>query len=212
MRDPGDLRNIQHFEAGIADGFADHQAGIGPDRGAEFIERAGLDEGGGDAEARQRMRQEIDGAAVKRRGGDDVVAGIEQCRDRQMQCCHSARGANGADAAFQRGKPLFQHRRRRIRNPGVDMPGAFEVEQRRGVFGILEHVRGGLIDRNRARARDGIRMLPGMNAEGLERGRLGCGHIELEKQGRDAAHSRAEYRRRQGLRCMVCARRPCEQE
>jgi hypothetical protein len=29
MRDLRDLGNIQHFETGIADGFADHQAGIG---------------------------------------------------------------------------------------------------------------------------------------------------------------------------------------
>jgi hypothetical protein len=65
MRDLGDVRNIQHLEAGIADGFADHQPRIGADRGAEFVERPGLDEGGGDAEARQRMRQEVDGAAVK---------------------------------------------------------------------------------------------------------------------------------------------------
>ena len=54
MRDRGDSRNIQHFEPGIADGLAEHQARIGPDRGAEAIEVAGIDEGGGDAEARQR--------------------------------------------------------------------------------------------------------------------------------------------------------------
>ena len=34
----------------------------------------------------------------------------------------------------------------------VDMPGAFQVEQRRGVVGVLEHVGGGLIDRHGARA------------------------------------------------------------
>ena len=38
MRDVSNLRNIQHFEAGIADGLADHQPRIRPDRGAEFLE------------------------------------------------------------------------------------------------------------------------------------------------------------------------------
>ncbi len=32
MRDLRHLWNIQYLETGIADGFADHQAGIGPDR------------------------------------------------------------------------------------------------------------------------------------------------------------------------------------
>ena len=89
----------------------------------------GLTKRRGDAEARQRMRQEIDGAAVERGRGDDVVAGIEQRRDRQMQRRHAARRADRADAAFQRGEPLLEHRRRRIRNPGVDVPGALEIEQ-----------------------------------------------------------------------------------
>ena len=47
------------------------------------------------------------------------------------------------------------------------------------MIGILEHVRGGLVDRNRARTRHGIGMLPGMQAQGLEGGRLGCGHSVL---------------------------------
>ena len=59
MRDLRDLRNIQHFEAGIADGFADDEPRIGPDGAAEFIQRARLDEAGGDAESRQRMRKQI---------------------------------------------------------------------------------------------------------------------------------------------------------
>ncbi len=180
MRDLRDLGNIQHFETGIADGLADHQAGIGADRGAEFVQRARLDEGGGDAEARQRVREQIDAAAIERGRSDDVVAGVEQGRDRQMQRGHAARRADGADATFQRGKPLFEHRRGRVRNPGIDVSCAFEIEQRRGVVGVLKDVGGGLIDRDRTRAGDGIRMLAGMQAQGLERGRLGCGHVELE--------------------------------
>ena len=113
MRDLRDRRNIQHLEAGIADGLADHQPRIRLDRGAEFVERARLDEGGGDAEARQRVRQQVDGAAIERGGGDDMVAGIEQRCDRQMQRGHAARGADRADAGFQRREPLLEHRRRR---------------------------------------------------------------------------------------------------
>ena len=97
-----------------------------------------------------------------------MVAGIEQRRDGKMQRGHAARRADRADAAFQRGEPLFEHRRGRVRNPGVDMSGAFEIEQRRGMLGILKNVGSGLIDRDCTRARDGIRMLAGMEAQGLE--------------------------------------------
>jgi hypothetical protein len=63
--DPRDVGDIKHFKAGIADGLADHQARIRFDRGGEFIECARLDERRGDAETRQRVRQQINGAAVK---------------------------------------------------------------------------------------------------------------------------------------------------
>ncbi len=39
MRDLRDRRDIEHLEAGIADGLADHQPRVRPDRGAERVER-----------------------------------------------------------------------------------------------------------------------------------------------------------------------------
>ena len=94
-----DRRNIQHFKPGIADGLADHEPRIRLDRRAEFIERARLDEGGGDAEARQRVRQQVDGAAIERGGGDDVVAGVE-------------RGSRSPDASRPCRSPCRSRRRR----------------------------------------------------------------------------------------------------
>jgi len=60
----------------------------------------GLDEGGRDAEARQRMCQKIDGAAIERGGGDDVVAGMRSVAIARLQCRHAARGTDRADAGF----------------------------------------------------------------------------------------------------------------
>ena len=48
------------------------------------------------------------------------------------------------------------------------LPGAFQVEQRGGVIGVLEHERGGLVDRHGARAGRGIGMLAGMQAQRFE--------------------------------------------
>src|SRR5258708_3514971 len=65
VRDLRDAWNIQHFEAGIADGLADDQARIGLNGRAKGVQRARLDKSRGDAETRQRMRQEIDAAAIE---------------------------------------------------------------------------------------------------------------------------------------------------
>ena len=80
----------------------------------EFIQRARLDEARGDTEARQRMRQQIDGAAIERGRGDDVVASVEQGRDCQMHRGHAASRADGADPALKRGEPLLEHRSGRV--------------------------------------------------------------------------------------------------
>ena len=195
VRDLRHRRDVEHFEPGIADGFGDHEPRVRLDRGAEAVEVARLDKGRGDAEARQRVREQIDGAAIERGGGDDVVAGVEQRGDGQMQRRHAAGGADRADAGFQRGDPLLQHRHRRIGDARVDVSGALQVEQRRGVVGVLEHVGRRLVDRHRARPRDGIGALAGMQAQGFEGRRLGCGHAaliggELER-GRSDVHGGA---------------------
>ena len=108
-----------------------------------------------------------------------MIAGIEQRGDRQMQCGHAARGADCADAGFERGEPFFQHSGRGVRNPCVDVADTFEVEQSGGMVGILEHIGRGLIDRNRPCTGGGIRTLAGVQAERFEGRRLGCGHAEL---------------------------------
>src|SRR3546814_10459204 len=69
----------------------------------------------------------------------------------------AARRAQRADPAFERSEPLLQHRHRRVRDAGVDMPGALQVEQRRGVVGILEDEGGREIERHRPGAGRGVR-------------------------------------------------------
>ena len=44
VRDFRDLRDVEHFEARIADGLADHEPRVGADGGAEAVEVARLDE------------------------------------------------------------------------------------------------------------------------------------------------------------------------
>ena len=164
------------LEDGITDGLGNDEPRVRPDRGAELVERARLHERRGDAEARQRVCQEIDGAAIERGRRHDVVAGIHQRRDAQVHRRHAARGADRADAVLQRRQPLLEHRGRRVRNAGIDVSGAFQVEQRRRMVGILKHIGSGLVDRNCARAGGGIGMLARMQAQGFKGGRFRCWH------------------------------------
>ena len=44
-----------------------------------------------------------------------------------------------ADAVFQCREPLLQHRNGRIGDACINVAGTFQVEQRRGVVGVLKH-------------------------------------------------------------------------
>ena len=85
-------------------------------------------------------RQKINAAAIERSRRNDVIAGAEQRRNGKMHRRHAACGADGADAIFKRRQPLFQHRRRRIGNPRVNVAGAFQIEQAGSVICVVEHV------------------------------------------------------------------------
>ena len=181
MRDVGDLRDVENLQARIADGLGDHKARAFADRRAQAGVIARLDERGADAEARQRMRQQIDRTAIERSGRHDMIAGIQQGGDGKMHRRHAACGADRADAVFQRRQPLFQHRRRRIGDARVNVTRAFQVEQAGGVIRIVEHVRGGLINWHRARAGDRIGMLARMQAQRLEGRRFRSGHTSSRR-------------------------------
>ena len=187
MGDVRELRDVEHLEARIADGLADDQPGVGAQRGPEAVEIARLDEGRGDAEARQGMGEQIDRAAVERGRRNDMVAGVEQRGDGEVHRGHAAGGADGAHAGFQRRQPLFQDGGRRVGDAGVDVPGALQVEQRGRMVRILKHVRRRLVDRNGARPGHRIRMLAGMQAQGFKGRGFRCGHAwprELDASGR----------------------------
>ena len=131
VRDLGDRGDVQHLEPRIADGLGEQQAGLGPDRRGEGGRVARVDEAGLDAEARQGQLEQVGAAAIERLRGDDVAAGIHERHDREVQRCLAAGGRDGADAALERCHPLLQHRDRRIGDAGVDVAGAFQVEQGR---------------------------------------------------------------------------------
>ena len=181
VRDVAHGGDVEHVEARVADGLAEQQLGLGPDRGAPAVEVAGLDEGGLDAEAAHRVVQQVLRAAVERGAGHDVRAGAHQRGDRQVQRGLAAGGGDGADAAFERRHALLEHRVGRVADARVDVARALQVEQRRGMVARLEDEGGGEVDRHGARAGGGVGRGAGVQRERVEAGVGIAGHEGLSR-------------------------------
>ena len=80
-------------------------------------------------------------AALDIARGDDMAAGIHQRDHRQRQRGLAARRRNGADPAFERRHTFFKHRHRRVRYARIDVAGAFEIEQGRGMIDIGKYMK-----------------------------------------------------------------------
>ena len=77
------LLDVGDVELGIAQRLGVNGSGLVVDQPAQTVEVVGVDKLHLDAQPRQRVVEQIVGAAVKRRGGDDLVARRGQRRDRQ---------------------------------------------------------------------------------------------------------------------------------
>jgi hypothetical protein len=168
--------DVEHVEARVAQRLAEQQLRFGADGGAPAVDVAGLDEGGGHAEARQRVAQQVVAAAVQRRTGDDVAAGAGQRGDGQRQRGLATGGGDRPAATFERSDALFQHRVGGVADAAVDMARAFEVEQARRMFAALEHEARAEVDGHGACAGGRVGRGAGVQRQGVESGVLCACH------------------------------------
>ena len=174
---------------------------------------ARVDEARLDPEARQGELQKVGRAAVERLGRDDVAARPHQRHDREVERRLAACGRDRADPALECRDPLLEHRRGRVRDPRIDVPGALEIEQGRRLIGVGEHVGRRLIDRHRARPGRRVRPLAGVQGKRVELQKLGLGHrlglghlgprllIQAVTPPPDGPDGRARGRGRSGRTC-----------
>ncbi len=108
------------------------------------------------------------GAAVEVRGGDDVVAGLAESRQRQELRSLAARRGQGRHAPFEGSHSLFEDVGRRVLQAGVDVAEFFKGKEAGAVIGGVEGVGGRLVDRDRTcvGARSGL--LAGVDLEGFK--------------------------------------------
>ena len=173
----GDPGGVEDVDLRIGDGLCEERLGVRPHRRAPRVEVVGVgDERRLDPQLGQRVMQQVVGAAVEPGAGHDVVPGAGEVQD-----CEGLRGlARGQEQrrhpALECGDALLDDVGRRIHQPGVDVAGLGQPEQRGGVVGAVEGVGGGLVDRQRPGVGVSVGSLAGVDLLGLEGPVVGGGH------------------------------------
>ena len=148
MRDLGQRFDVADIAGGIADRFGEHRPGVLVDQLFDRVRLVAFGEAAGDALARQHVAEQRVRGAVKLRHRDDVAAAVGEIDESKMQRGLSGRHRERADAAFELGDALFEHRGGRVGDPAVAIAFGLEVEQGGAVIGAVERVSDGLVDRN----------------------------------------------------------------
>lgn len=169
MRDPGNPLDVEHLRLGVGDRLREEQLGVGPHCRLPGLEVVGvLDEADLEAELRQRVLEQVEGAAIQRGAGDHVVAGLGDVEDREGLGGLAGGDQERADAALEGGDALLDRVLRGVHDPRVDVAELFEGKEIRGVVGVLEDVGRGLVDREGPSAGGGVRLLADVDLAGLE--------------------------------------------
>ena len=166
--DAGQSFNVGDVELGIAQGLGVESPGFLVDGRPQAVKVVGIDKAYVDAEPRQGVVEEVVGAAIERGGGDDLVSGAGQGRNGQGFGGLAGGGGQRGRSPFERGHALLEDVGRRVHDAGVDVAEFLQAEEPGGVIGVLEDVRGGLVDGDGAGSGRGVGFLPGMHGKCCE--------------------------------------------
>ncbi|MCP1774796.1 hypothetical protein J2R91_001308 [Bradyrhizobium japonicum] len=167
MRDLGERLDVADVAGRIADGLGEHGARVLVDQFCDRIRLVALGETAGDALPRQDVREQRVRGAVELRHGNDVAAVIGDVDEGEMQRSLAGRNRERADAAFELGDTLLQHRAGRIGDAAVAKTLGLEIEERGAMIGAVEGIGRGLVDRHRNRVRGGFGLVAGVNSDRL---------------------------------------------
>ncbi|MPM86765.1 hypothetical protein SDC9_133857 [bioreactor metagenome] len=130
MREARKLLDIQDGNAGVCDGFAKKRLGVGAKILRELLFRQRLiDKRAFDAHFFQRYAEEIEGAAVDRGGGDEVVARFADVEDREKVRSLAGRGQHRSHAALQGADLGSDGVVGRVLQTGIEISLRLKVEQ-----------------------------------------------------------------------------------
>ena len=179
QRQPGGMRRVRpgpdvdDVQARVADRLGEHEPRLVVDVPLEILGSIRIDEAHLDAVLGQRVREQVVGAAVERRDGDDVLAGTRDVQhrvgDRRLTGReHECRERRLDEArALELREPLLEHAPGRVHDARVDVAELLEREQVGGMLGVVEHERRRLVDRHRACVGGRVGRLPAVQGDRL---------------------------------------------
>ena len=166
VRGGGKSGNIEDVNRRIADAFAINETGAGVAKAGDVFRMRRINKAHFDALPRQSVSKKIVSAAIKRAGGDDIVARAGNCLDGISNRRHAARDHERANAALNRGEALLQNGGGRVHDAGVNIAGDIEIKKIGAVLRIIEGIAGGLINGNGDGAGGRVGTVSGVNGKG----------------------------------------------
>ena len=132
MHDLGDGGDIDDLERRVGRQFEERGLGVRAHRRAPRVEVGAVDQGRGDAEARQQLLDHVEARAEQGPRGDDVVARLELAHERGRDRRHAARRRPRRLGALEQRHPLLEHRYGRIGEARIDEARIVALEARLG--------------------------------------------------------------------------------
>ena len=146
-RDGVDIRDVGMR---VAERLDKDELRVALDGRLDTLEVVRVNERGLDAESAERMLQQVESTAVNRALGNHMVPAAGESRDGVGDGSSARSDCESGCTAFQGGNALFQDALGRVGDTAVDVTASLQNEAVGGVLGIVEHVRSGLVNRNRA--------------------------------------------------------------
>src|SRR5215210_3624430 len=167
MSDVREGFEVRYIEAGIADRFDEDQASVVIDGSPHLVQVVDVYELRGHPQLRERVSEQIVGAAVEGLGGNQIVPGTSDVEDGESGGGLPAGDRQSRHASFELRNPLLEDIAGRIHDPGIDISEYPETKQISGVLAVVEDVAGGGVNRNGPRIGGGIDRLAGVDGDGV---------------------------------------------
>ena len=177
MGDRRHLLDVDDVAVGVAEGLDEQELRLRADGLLEVIQVGRVHEGGRDAVGDERVLQEVVGTSVDGLGRYDMVSRTGDVQDGVGDRRGAGSDGERAHAPFQGGDAALEDVLRRIGQTAVDIARVCQSETGRRVRGVMEDVRGSLINGDSACVGCGIGLfLAHVELQGFEVEFLGA-HI-----------------------------------
>ena len=170
VRDGGPAFDVEHVGVRVAERLRIEELGVVLDGRFDGVKVGRVHECGGKPLLGKGVLEQIERAAVKVGGGDDVIANRGDVLHRDSDGGRASGDAERPDAALKCGDALFKDGNGGVGQAGIDVARLGESEAPGCGRGVLEHEGRRQVDRHGARIGGGVGVfLAGVDLQGLER-------------------------------------------